>query len=106
LEILKELFEDAVNNNHVTWQRHAFQRMLERNISRSEVKRVLLDGEIIQEYPNDHPFPSYLILGYIDKIKPLHVVAALDKKTGWCYIITAYRPDLSHFKDDYKTRKK
>ena len=103
---MKELLTDAVNNNRITWQRHAFQRMLERDISRFDVKRVLIDGEIIEEYKNDLPFPSYLILGFINKNKPLHVVTALDKKSGWCYIITAYRPDLSHFKADYKTRKK
>jgi len=80
--------------------------MLERDISRSDVKLVLLEGEIIEEYPEDQPFPSFLLLGFIEKKKPLHVVAALDKKTGWCYIITAYRPDLSHFKGDYITRRK
>ncbi len=104
MESLKELLTDFVNSNRITWQRHAFQRMLERDISRKDVKYVLVHGEIIEEYANDFPFPSYLILGFINSNRPLHVVAALDKKAGWCYIITAYWPDLLHFKDDFKTR--
>ena len=97
---------DTVKKRRIVWQRHGLQRMLERDISRSDVKKILLDGIIIEEYPIDQPFPSFLLLGFIEKEKPLHVLAALDKKAGWCYIITAYRPDASHFKEDYKTRKK
>jgi len=47
-----------------------------------------------------------LLFGFIEKKKPLHVVAALDMKTKWCYIITAYWPDSTHFIEDYKTRRK
>lgn len=79
--------------------------MMERNISRREVKEVLLHGEIIEDYQDDKPLPSFLALGFNRNRKPLHVVAAIDKKTNWCYIITVYRPDLTYFKKDYKTRR-
>jgi hypothetical protein len=79
--------------------------MLERGISRKGVKQVLLDGELIEEYPGDKPFPSGLFLGFVNEI-PLHVVIGIDKKTNYCYIITAYRPDSEYFETDYKTRKK
>jgi hypothetical protein len=79
--------------------------MMERGISRDEVKQALLDGELIEEYPNDNPFPSGLILGFINEI-PLHVVLGIDKETNYCYIITAYWPDLEYFESDYKTRRK
>lgn len=78
--------------------------MLEREIGRNDVKRVLLNGEIIEVYSGDSPYPSVLMLGFIES-KPLHVVAAVDGETNWCFIITAYRPDLEHFEQDYKTRK-
>lgn len=68
------------------------------------VFEVLLKGEIIEDYPEDKPYPSALLLGTIEET-PLHIVAALDEKTDICYIITAYHPDGKHFEKDFKTRK-
>ncbi len=79
--------------------------MMERGITRDEVKRVLLEGELIEDYPEDKPFQSGLFLGWIDG-KPLHVVASIDTQNKCCFIITVYRPDLEHFEQDYRTRKK
>ncbi|MBI3756216.1 MAG: DUF4258 domain-containing protein, partial [Deltaproteobacteria bacterium] len=76
----------------------------ERGISRDTVKEVLKSGEIIEDYPDDKPYPSGLFLGWIEG-GPLHVVAAFDFSAGWCFIITAYKPDLEHFESDYKTRR-
>jgi len=77
---------------------------MERGISRNEVKQTLLKGELIEEYHDDHPFPSGLFFN-TNEGKPLHVVAAIDIENEWCYIITAYRPDSEHFEQDFKTRK-
>jgi len=101
----KNLFVKAVKNGRIRWQKHALERMLERDIFRNDVKEVIIEGEIIEEYPGDLPYPSVLILGYPGK-NPLHVVAALDLHDHWCYIITVYRPDSLHFENDNKTRKK
>jgi len=46
---LKELLINTVKKRRIIWQRHALQRMLERDISRSDVKKVLLDGDVIEE---------------------------------------------------------
>lgn len=64
------------------------------------------DGEMIEEYENDKPFPSCLMFGLNEKKQPLHVVTAMDTNENWCYIVTVYRPDLRHFNKDFKTRKK
>ena len=95
---------NALKNGCIEWQRHALERMMERGISRDDVKEVLKNGEIIEDYPNDKPYMSALYLGWV-KGKPLHVVAALDFLTGRCFIITAYEPDLEHFEIDYKARR-
>lgn len=100
----KQFLKKAVKNGRLQWQRHALERMLEREISRNDVKEVLSEGEIIENYPDDHPFPSILVLGFLNE-KPLHVVIGMDKEENWCYVITAYRPDPDHFKQDFKTRK-
>lgn len=78
--------------------------MFEREISREQVKQIIVKGSIIEEYSDDTPYPSALFLGWFEG-KPLHVVAAYDAKSVRLYIITAYVPDLAHFESDYKTRR-
>ena len=94
----------AIENGKIQWQRHALERMMEKGISRNTVKKVLLSGELIEDYPDDNPYRSALFLGW-DKGEPFHVVTAFDSKSGYCFVITAYRPDLEHFESDYKTRR-
>jgi hypothetical protein len=50
----------AVENGNIEWQRHALERMMERKIPREAVKEVLKNGEIIEDYPDDKPYPSAL----------------------------------------------
>lgn len=102
--MIRDLLQDAVRKGHVEWQRHALEKMMERGIPREAVKEVLLSGEIIMNYPDDKPYPSALFLGWV-KNQPFHVVVSLDSMTGWCFIITAYKPDADHFESDYKTRR-
>ena len=77
--------------------------MQERDISRADVKNCILNGEIIEDYPNDFTYPSCLIFGYTIKEKVIHVVAGSDGE--YVYIITAYFPNKEKFEDDLKTRK-
>ena len=96
--------QSAVESGTIEWQRHSLERMFERGISREQVKLSIVNGTIIEEYPDDTPYPSALFLGWFEG-KPLHVVAAYDKESGRLHIITAYIPDLGHFETDYKTRR-
>ncbi len=41
---------------------HAVTRMFERAITRDQVRSVVEAGEIIASYPDDIPYPSYLVL--------------------------------------------
>ena len=82
---------------------HATIQMFKRTIDVDQVEHVLKTGKIIREYPEDKPYPSFLILGYVGK-RPLHVVVSTDKQ-GNCYIITAYEPDRKLWKSDFETRK-
>lgn len=102
---ISEQFSAAIQKGTVEWHRHALERMFERGVTRREVMDVLLAGEVIEEYPTDYPFPSVLMLGKPDDT-PLHVVVAFDSERETIYIIAAYCPDILHFLDDYKTRRK
>ena len=81
---------------------HAIQRMAERGISVEDVRRILETGEVIEDYPNDFPYPSSLVLGWIGG-RAMHVVAATtpDEKI----VITVYEPDPVRWEPDLKRRK-
>lgn len=48
----------------IHWHQHALERFLERGISRSEVISALMNGEVIEVYPKDRPYPSPLLSFY------------------------------------------
>lgn len=82
---------------------HAQERLRQRGIRAKDVRNCVMTREIIEQYPDDFPFPSCLIFGKSVDGKILHVVAS-DEGTG-SRIITAYFPDNIKFEDDLKTRK-
>jgi hypothetical protein len=94
----------SVKESNINWNKHSLERMMKRGIAREEVRQAVLQGEIIEEYPNDYPLPSCLI--FSSRLKPLHVVLAYNEENQTIYIITVYIPDLKHFENDLKTRKK
>jgi hypothetical protein len=97
--------KDSIENRRIEWQRHSLERMMERNISRRAVIDVLLNGEAIEDYPHDQPFPSALFLGWVGQ-RPIHVVISYDSSDKRVYIITAYEPSLEHFEAGFKIRRK
>ena len=84
---------------------HAIQRMFERRIGKSDVRAVIETGQIIAEYPDDKPFPSYLMLAATSG-RPIHVVVAVDSDNRRCHVVTIYVPDAAHWSDDFKTRRR
>lgn len=87
-----------------TFSGHALQRMFVRGIRTDDVIAVLGDFELVAEYPDDQPYPSRLILGWIGTM-PLHVVVSQNVQDYACYVITAYVPDIGRWQADFKTRR-
>jgi hypothetical protein len=88
----------------IIFSQHAVQRMFARGLTASDIRFSVELGEIVSAYPDDQPFPSYLILGWV-KNQPVHVVLALEESTGKCYIITAYFPDPRFWSPDFRTKR-
>jgi hypothetical protein len=78
--------------------------MFSRDIKKDDVLYVLEHGEIIIEYPDDVPYPSRLMLGFIKNV-PVHVVFAVDKEQQIGIVITAYNPDARLWAGDFKSRR-
>lgn len=79
--------------------------MFQRNISTDDVEFVLLNSEIIKEYPDDKPYPSKLLLAFPNE-RPLHVVCSFNPVENRMIIITAYEPTLDIWVNNYKKKKK
>jgi hypothetical protein len=73
-------------------------------IMTEDVRFVVLNGEVIEDYPGDKRGRSCLMLGIPDNRRPVHVVCA--PKEEYLAIITAYIPTLEKWEPDYKTRRK
>lgn len=82
----------------IRWTAHVLKRILQRGISQAEVISTIKCGKIIEEYPDDYPYPSCLILG-----GGLHVVCGVCEDHVWS--ITAYRPDPEEWTEGFEKRK-
>ena len=63
-------------------------------------------GEVIEDYPDDRPYPSCLVLGTSSSGSPIHSVWGYNKVSGWTVLITVYRPDPDRWIDWRKRREK
>lgn len=82
---------------------HAAERFRQRGIKAKDIRHAVQTGEIIEQYPDDYPYPSCLLLGMSVNLQEIHVVMS-DEGTA-SRIITAYFPDAEKWQSDLKTRK-
>jgi len=82
---------------------HALRRMFERQISIDDVRAVIGSGETIEDYPDDKPYPSRLVLGWRGA-RPVHVVAAHNMSDKEFIVVTVYEPDAELWEHDFRRR--
>ncbi|MGB4069029.1 MAG: DUF4258 domain-containing protein [Nitrospira sp.] len=84
---------------------HAIRQMSrpERMITPEEVERVVMTGELVEDYPHDSRGHSCLLLGFGDANRAIHVVCS--PKTDYLAVITAYLPDTEQWSSDYRRRR-
>jgi hypothetical protein len=87
----------------VRWTSHILERIFSRGISTDDVVTALINGEIIEQYPNDYPFPSCLVLGHTNMGKALHIVCGSNEVELW--LITTYFPSAIKWTEDFKQRR-
>lgn len=96
----------ATSEIRILFLPHALHQMLrpDRMIRRMEVRNVIANGEVIEDYPEDARGYSCLLMGLGDEGRPIHVVCA--PKEDYLAIITTYLPDKNEWSEDFKTRAK
>ena len=96
---LRSYFE----NDEVLISDHVAMRFRQKGLKVKNIRFVVNNGEIIEQYPDDYPFPSCLILGKTIDGKYIHVVMSDEGKMS--KVITAYYPDPNKWDDQLKVRK-
>lgn len=93
-------------NKKIIYTIHALDEMNAEDemITTKEVKHIIINGEIIEDYPEDKRGHSCLMFGISNNKRPVHAVCA--PKDEYLAIITAYIPSLDKWEADFKTRRK
>ena len=95
---------DAIRNGRIRITDHADVEALADRLSFDEIVYSVLHGEIIEDYPDDRPYPSCLIYGDTPIGEPVHTVWAYNQETGSAALITTYRPDPARWVN-WRTRR-
>lgn len=94
--------------NRVLYTRHARDEMRAEEfgfIYEQEVYEAVLSGEVIEDYPDDQPYPSALIYGRTLTNRPLHIVCAYSCEEDMAIVITVYHPHPDRWIDNRRRRK-
>ncbi|RME45895.1 MAG: DUF4258 domain-containing protein [Caldilineae bacterium] len=94
----------AVQANRINITQHARREAREDNLLLDEIIHSIQNGEIIEDYPTDTPYPSCLIYGENQNGYPVHSVWAYAPDSQMAILITVYRPDPERW-IDWKVRK-
>lgn len=96
---------EAVRGSRVKITEHADEEAADDRLSYEEIYYSVIHGQIIEDYPEDKPYPSCLILGRTFVGEPIHSVWAYNRENCWAVLITVYRPDPDRW-IDWKVRVK
>lgn len=95
---------NAILANRVNITQHARKEAKEDNLLLDEIFHSTQNGEVIEDYPTDTPYPSCLIYGQNQEGHPVHSVWTYAADSQIAVLITVYRPDPDRW-IDWKIRK-
>lgn len=94
----------CIQERKILWTYHVNMRLGQRSISREQIIQAVDTFDIIEEYPDDKYFPSFLVRAENQNIA-FHVHIAADNQGDNVRIITAYVPDPEAWSEDLRTRR-
>jgi hypothetical protein len=78
---------------------HAEVERESETITIDDIKTAILNGELLEDYPNDPRGHSCLMLGTAEDGRPLHIVLTILTQVEEVLIITIYVPTLPKWLD-------
>ena len=96
----------AAARKKILYLPHAIRQMSrpDRMITAQEVRKVVMQGEIIEDYPDDARGHSCLLFGLGSGGRKLHVVCA--PRHDYLAVVTAYVPGPHEWEQNFKVRRK
>jgi hypothetical protein len=94
-----EAIVESIEANRVMITDHADEEAYNDGLSFNDILTAISAGEIIEQYPEDKPYPSCLILSKDVQAEPIHTVWAYNSETKSSVLITVYRPDPKQWID-------
>ncbi len=89
-----------IRQNQYLFTLHADEERRNDSFAIEDVEKALLEGQILETYPNDPRGSSCLVYGE-SKGVPVHVVCGRNSEE-WLVIITVYRPTFPKWKTPTK----
>ncbi len=83
---------DKIKNDLFEFSKHGVDQSIIRRISLEEFREAIMNGKIIEDYPDDKYGPSCLILGFTKSKRALHIQCTYPSRP-LVKIITLYEPD-------------
>ena len=96
--------QDRVRRGRILWTYHVSMRLAGRFIPREAILAAVTTYQLVEAYPDDKYFPSYLILARHGS-DAFHVMFATDVEGDNVRVVTSYRPDPGEWQADLKARR-
>ncbi|MBI3091530.1 MAG: DUF4258 domain-containing protein [Candidatus Tectomicrobia bacterium] len=94
----------CIRERKVYWTYHVNMRLAGRHISRDAIFGAVDSYQVVESYPDDKYFPSYLVLA-TPTGAAFHVLFAVDVEADNVRVITAYHPNPNDWEPDMRTRR-
>ena len=94
----------CIRGGRILWTYHVNMRLGRRFIDRKTIISATESYEVVEAYPDDKYFPSYLVLGRQGE-EAFHALFGADVDGQNVRIVTAYFPSPDEWELDLKTRR-
>jgi len=101
--MLREIRRKIINGEFEL-SKHAVDQSILRNIRIKEIREMINNGEIIEDYPDDKYGASCLICGFTMVNRPLHLHCSYPSRPI-LKIITLYQPTEERWQNNFTIRR-